>query len=467
MLQIETALAVGTATTDGTVTVTVTGADFAAAPVVLEVPVLVGDTADAWAAKVRTALAANPAISVIYDAGGTANHVSLTRKTGAANDATLNIALANGTTSPGITADATSENALPAVTPTYAGAITGDTSLRKTGPETLTVSGTFSHTGTTTVDQGKLVFNATHTGGGDYSIATGATLAGSGNTASTVKVDGTLSPGDASTLGAIRTGPLQLNNGSVLALNVNSTDIAADYLRVEGSVTVAESVAFDLSDTNPNAALPIGSRLLLIGYTGAWSGTLLINGTPAIDDSTVRIGPNSYRVDYNDAGSDTTSALTLTAVAVATDPFATWIAAYPSIPEALRGKGADADGDGVINLVEFALGTVPSNNGSSPRQPSFLSPGTSGAKHLAISTLVRTGAGFAGSPPTATIDGVTYLIQGTEQLATFDAGVEPTSNPEGLPSAPAGYEYKSFRLIQPTSGKDRGFLRLKVSEATP
>lgn len=467
MLQIETALAVGTAATDGTVTVTVTGADFAAAPVVLEVPVLAGDSADAWAAKVRTALAADPAISATHQAGGTANHISLTRKTGAANDATLNIALANGTTSPGITADATSENALPGVIPTYAGAITGDTSLRKTGPETLTVSGTFTHTGTTVVDQGKLVFNATHTGGGEYTIATGATLAGSGNTASSAKVDGTLSPGDSSTLGALRTGSLQLNNGSSLALNVNSTDIAADYLRAEGSVTVAESVALELTDTNPNATLPIGSRLLLIGYTGAWSGTLLVNGKPAIDDSTVRIGPNSYRIDYNDAGSDTTSAVTLTAVADTSDPFATWIAAYPSIPEGLRTKGADADGDGAVNLVEFALGSDPSANGSSPRQPTFLSPGTGAAKHLAISTLVRTGAGFAGSPPTATIDGVSYRIEGSEQLATFDAAVEPTANPDGLPTAPAGYEYKSFRLIQPTSGKDRGFLRAKVSEATP
>lgn len=465
-LQRETMLAIGVPTADGTVGVTVTAADFGS-PVVLDVPVLTGDTTDVWAGKIRAALAADTTITGVFDVTGAGNQITLVRKVGAANDGTLNIALANGASSPGITADATSENALPGVSPFYNGAITGNISLRKTGPENLTVSGAHTHTGTTTVQQGKLLFNATHTGGGNYTVNAGATLAGNGNTASATEVNGTIAPGDTTTLGALRTGSLTLNNGSTVAINLNSTDVASDYLRAEGSVTLAGTVNMTVNDINPNASLPLNSKVFVIGYTGSFTGTLVVGGNPVADDSVIQVGPNFYQVNYNDTGSDTTNALTFTSVANPTDAYLTWINGYPSIPEALRGKSADADGDGVINLLEFALGTDPASATSAPNHPPFLSDGTGGAKHLAITTLVRSGAVFAGSPPAASIDGVDYTIQGSDNLATFTAGVDSIANPAGLPTAPAGYEYKSFRLTNPITPPTRGFMRVRVEETAP
>ena len=462
-LQRETVLAIGVPTADGSVAVTVTAGDFGS-PVLLDVPVLTGETTDVWAGKIRSALAADATISPVFDVTGTGNQITLVRKTGAANDGTLNIALANGASSPGITADATSENALPGVAPFYNGAITGDISLRKTGPETLTVSGAFTQTGTTTVQQGKLVFNATHTGGGTYTVNAGATLAGNGNTASATDVSGSIAPGDVNTLGALRTGSLTLNDGSTVAINLNSTDVASDYLRAEGSVTASGTVTLTANDANPNASLPPGSKVFVIGYTGSFTGTLVFDGNPVADDSVIQIGPNFYQVNYNDTGSDTASALTFTAVANPADAYLDWIKDYTSIPEALRGKSADADGDGVINLAEFALGTDPSSGSSSPNHPPFLTDGSGGAKHLSITTLVRSGAVFTGAPPAASIDGVNYTIQGSENLAAFTAGVESIANPGGLPPAPSGYEYKSFRLANPTTSPNRGFMRVMVEE---
>lgn len=114
--QVETATAAGAAIADGDVTVTVTSADLGS-PVVINVPILTGESPDAWAFKVRTALSADAAISALFSVGGTTNAITLTRLIGAANDTTLNISLENGTTSPGIANAANSATATAGVAP--------------------------------------------------------------------------------------------------------------------------------------------------------------------------------------------------------------------------------------------------------------------------------------------------------------------------------------------------------------
>lgn len=105
--QVETATAAGTVTLAGDALVTVTGAGIPGSPLVLAVPVDLGDTAAVWAGKVRTALAANAAITSLYVVSGATTGIILTRILAAANDATLNIALTNGTCT-GITPAASS-----------------------------------------------------------------------------------------------------------------------------------------------------------------------------------------------------------------------------------------------------------------------------------------------------------------------------------------------------------------------
>ena len=115
VLQVETATAVATVSGAGNAAVTVTSALFEENEV-LAVPVLVGDNANAVALAIRTALAANETVSAHYTVSGANAAIILTAKVAAANDATLNIAIATGTAT-GVTTAATSANTTAGVAP--------------------------------------------------------------------------------------------------------------------------------------------------------------------------------------------------------------------------------------------------------------------------------------------------------------------------------------------------------------
>lgn len=109
-LQVETATVVGTITLAGNVSVIVTAANMTGSPITTLVNVALNDTASQVAGKIRTALGFVTAITNEFTVGGTGATVTLTRRSPAlANDATLNIATDNGT-STGLTPAATSAN---------------------------------------------------------------------------------------------------------------------------------------------------------------------------------------------------------------------------------------------------------------------------------------------------------------------------------------------------------------------
>lgn len=116
--QVETATAAGTATGNGNVTATVTAANVTGSPLATTVAILLSDTPTVWAGKVRTALGNVTAIAKRFTIGGTGADITLTAKRAAANDGTLNLALANGSPSPGITPAASSANTTAGVADT-------------------------------------------------------------------------------------------------------------------------------------------------------------------------------------------------------------------------------------------------------------------------------------------------------------------------------------------------------------
>lgn len=128
-----------------------------------------------------------------------------------------------------------------------------------TGTATLT-SNANAYKGTTVINGGTLLVNGTHTGGAAYSVNTGGTLGGSGtietagNAGMTVASGGRLSPGSATTAGAL-----------TMNLGTGVLDISA---AVSGSNTGA--LVFTLGSTSDSILLSNASSSLNIG-TGALS----------------------------------------------------------------------------------------------------------------------------------------------------------------------------------------------------
>jgi hypothetical protein len=108
--QVETATVLGTITGTGNATVTITARDLGSvSPLAVSVAVTDGDTASIVGGLVRTALAFNQYVAAQFLVSGSGANVVLTRHIAAANDSTLNIAIANGTCT-GLTAAPTSTN---------------------------------------------------------------------------------------------------------------------------------------------------------------------------------------------------------------------------------------------------------------------------------------------------------------------------------------------------------------------
>jgi hypothetical protein len=109
--QVETATVIGTigAAGAGNATFTVTAAGMTGSPKVLNVAVANNDTAAQVAGKIRVAAAADVDITARFAVSGAGADVVLTRLVAGGNDATLNMAIANGTCT-GLTAAPTSAN---------------------------------------------------------------------------------------------------------------------------------------------------------------------------------------------------------------------------------------------------------------------------------------------------------------------------------------------------------------------
>ena len=128
---------------------------------------------------------------------------------------------------------------------------------------------------------------------------------------------------------------------------------------------------------------------------------------------------------------------------------------------------ADPDGDGAVNLSEFAFNgdpLDPSDDGYLAGQKASV-PGIGNALVLTFAT--RAGTSFTGN--SATHDGLTYTALGSTDLAGFASPVtevSPAIVPVGWPAPGGGYEYHTFRLNGSIDLIAKGFLRLKVATAT-
>ena len=226
---------------------------------------------------------------------------------------------------------------------TFDGTITNGAttaSVDKRGTGVLTLTGTNTHTGTTTVTEGVLKYNGAKTGAGSTAVNTGATLAGTGSLAGTTSINtgGTLAPGDAGT-GNLSFANLTLNSGSILKLGATPTANKA-VVQAAGTLTLASGISVDVNGFSTDGTYDI------IDITGANppSGSAATSLT-AINTS----GGKLY-----------TFASTTTAITMTISSFNYW----------------NVDGDGSWNAIgNWSKGVIPNGIGAIAK----VGPGVGGA----------------------------------------------------------------------------------------
>jgi hypothetical protein len=251
----------------------------------------------------------------------------------------------------------------------------------------------------------------------------------SGLTASQSITAGTASVTLGGTVGG--TGPVYPAAGETVVVALNGVTQNATISGSAGTFTLSF----------PTATIPVSTTPYPITYSYAGNGTTL---NPATDDAST----------------------TLTVV----DPFAAWISTqYPSLVGPAALPGADPDGDGDNNLVEFALNGNPSAAAASGKVRSRI--GSVGGDQVLLLTLpVRGTPTFAGLlAQTATVDQVVYTIEGSNGLTVFDQAVTELSpvRADGMPALDSGWGYRTFRLNGMIGGATprgpQGFLRIGIT----
>jgi autotransporter-associated beta strand protein len=194
------------------------------------------------------------------------------------------------------------------------GAIGGTGSLVKTGAGVLTLGGSNTYGGTTTVNAGTLRLTGTHSGGGAYTIGDGtnaALLTGNGSTDAPVTIGNAavIAPGNST--GAIGTGDLTIESGGTYIAEIDwnfslNAQPSADQIDVTGTVTLDAGAVlqFAMIEALAGAVSPQRTVVLIRNdgsddVVGEFAG--LPEGGPHVFDLLV-----SFTIDYHyDADTNT------------------------------------------------------------------------------------------------------------------------------------------------------------------
>lgn len=303
--------------------------------------------------------------------------------------------------------------------------------------------------------------------------------------------------------------PVAVNNGTLAGVNDGGGQSRFDGpVTVTGACTLRADFAFTIAGNlggsgsiNKTAAgtLTISGATSHAGDTTVTAGTLVLSQASTLADaSAVRIA-NAGTLNLAVSGSDVVDALFiegvqqldgvwgslgsgaqyetaritgqgLLLVGDLSSPFDAWALAngLDGTPGKESGKNDDPDGDGVTNLDEFAFDGDPLNGSDNPKVFVFTADSSDvpAGADLVITVAVRkTAPAFTGTPsPSSTVDGITYAIQGSANLSSFNLGVTPVAPlAAGLPALGADYEYRSFMLDGSDGLPSIGFLRAKVT----
>ncbi len=325
----------------------------------------------------------------------------------------------------------------------------GYTRVLKDGPGTWTLSADNTYSGVTQIDAGTLLITgSTALFGGTIvettTVNASGTLGGTGTVGNAINGAGTIAPG-VNGVGILTAGTdVDLSTGT-LAIEVD--DDSSDQLVSNGEITLGGTLDVQLLGggfTQPSYTIATATNI-----TGTFTSV-----TPG------------YQV------TNTGTALILSTGTA----YGSWIASFTFAPGADLTPAGDPDDDGASNLLEFATNGIPNDGSNNGLQAAVIQDGAStpAGDELTLVCAVRDGASFATVDDTqvATVDGVTYTIEGSLDLifpgsAVAVAGAPSDTAPvgSGLPDLTGtAWEYHTFSLTASEGLAGKGFLRLEASQ---
>ncbi|MDE0594306.1 MAG: autotransporter-associated beta strand repeat-containing protein [Roseibacillus sp.] len=267
---------------------------------------------------------------------------------------------------------------------TIAGNILGQGILVKQGSGTLTLTGSTFFAGAVEVAEGTVALAGAADFGSvnDLNIVAGAvldvsaispffsipTLRGEGEVSGDVFAVGTIAPGTAAgALGTLTLDGLDLDG--FLEIEFESIFGDSDRLVVDGDLSFEafnELVPTDIAGVP--AALPAGTKIAIIEYTGTWNGSVFnfFGGgffDPLPDGATLTVGPNTFVIDYDDTTDGVNVGQFVTLTVFEGSAFDSWTTrqGLDGSPGAEAGFGDSPDGGALENGLEWILGGDPSD----------------------------------------------------------------------------------------------------------
>lgn len=328
------------------------------------------------------------------------------------------------------------------------------------GTNTLTLfaaTTTALGTGNVTIGQyGKLDLNGhSNTTGLLVSTGTNGTVTNDGASDATLTLNGS---GTQTFGGVIRDGVRKLSiakSGSGNQSLTGSNTYSGDTTVSAGTLTLGQ-----VNPSNESSTVSIASAAVL---------NLAFSGIDTVDKLFIN-GVQQPATDYTSAHASGrfTGGGTLRVSSGPSPGFTSWIDDF-GLALADQDPTDDPDHDGHSNLAEFAFAGNPAS-ATDNGQRQLLTTDANGDSlpdlTLTLTLEVRTGTTFAATGPdllSPVVDGITYRIEGSSDLANFTSPVTEVIPHLGTGIPKSGYVFKSFRLNAANGPPGKGFLRASAS----
>ncbi|WOO39336.1 beta strand repeat-containing protein [Rubellicoccus peritrichatus] len=249
-------------------------------------------------------------------------------------------------------------------------------------------------------------------------------------------------------------------------------DFSGDTITVTGPASITEPIIvtlefdseqIDLSSTDLNVQMPQPGQMdiMLDSFFGTSATINIIAVDDPIDEGD---HTSSITVSVIEAIGEPQQGTFIVSIIDNDTPYALWALANGFTLNDNDGYSLDSDNDFIPNIHEFAFDLDVSNYNtlSDILFTSFTE--ISNQDYYTVTFATRSPATFAGtSNPTAEVDGISYTLQGSSNLADFTnidfTEITPAVT-SGLPTLSAEYEYHTFRVTSDSIGT--AFIRLNV-----